>query len=274
MAGSVRMTRRAERGGFRKSSIIALVVIVVIALIGYGYASPYVALDRLKRAADARDAATVNQYVDFPALRESLKQQVTALLARRLDVKNSGNLLAALGAMIGVALIGPLVDSYATPDGVAALLNGIPPRGEPGERPPPPPSTPQPADAAPPQPPAAKDVPSPPQPPQNHGGLSQPERIRRHVSARCRRHALLRDPASGRSVFVEAGGRRSERSLASVSASSRLKPPRAAPPPTSTPRECCTTRGRAVAYSPRPSTIATGPCDSDARRRPDRLAVR
>nr|WP_133648987.1 DUF2939 domain-containing protein [Paraburkholderia flava] len=175
MAGSVRMTRRAERGGFRKSSIIALVVIVVIALIGYGYASPYVALDRLKRAADARDAATVNQYVDFPALRESLKQQVTALLARRLDVKNSGNPLAALGAMIGVALISPLVDSYATPDGVAALLNGIPPRGEPGERPPPPPSTPQPADAAPtqppqPQPPVAKDASSPPQPPQTTAG--------------------------------------------------------------------------------------------------------
>lgn len=173
MAGSVRITRRSERGGFRKSSIITLVVIVVIALIGYGYASPYVALDRLKRAADARDAATVNQYVDFPALRESLKQQVTALLARRLDVKSNGNPLAALGAMIGVALIGPLVDSYATPDGVAALLNGIPPRGEPGERPPPPPSTPQPADAAPaqqPQPPAAKDTPSPPQPPQTTAG--------------------------------------------------------------------------------------------------------
>lgn len=175
MAGSVRMTRRSERGGFRKSSIIALVVVVVIALIGYGYASPYVALDRLKRAADARDAATVNQYVDFPALRESLKQQVTALLARRLDVQSNGNPLATLGAMIGVALIGPLVDSYATPDGVAALLNGIPPRGEPGERPPPPPSTPQTADAAPtqpppPQPPSAKDTPSPPQPPQTTAG--------------------------------------------------------------------------------------------------------
>lgn len=175
MAGSVRMTRRSERGGFRKSSIIALVVVVVIALIGYGYASPYVALDRLKRAADARDAATVNQYVDFPALRESLKQQVTALLARRLDVHSNGNPLAALGAMIGVALIGPLVDSYATPDGVAALLNGIPPRGEPGEHPPPPPSTPQTADAAPtqppqPPPPAAKDTPSPPQPPQTTAG--------------------------------------------------------------------------------------------------------
>ncbi|MGH8778734.1 DUF2939 domain-containing protein [Paraburkholderia sp.] len=165
------MTRRSERGSLRRTSIITLVVLVVIALLGFGYASPYLALDRLKRAADARDAATVNQYVDFPALRESLKQQVTALLTRRLDSQSNGNPLAAIGAMIGVALIGPLVDAYATPDGVAALLNGIPPRGEPGERPPPPPSPPQSSDATPPaqaqpQQPAAKDTQSPQQPPQ------------------------------------------------------------------------------------------------------------
>ena len=170
MAVSTRNRRSTTR-----PLIVTLIVIAVIAALGFGYASPYMALNSLKRAADARDAQTVNQYVDFPALRESLKQQVTALLARRLDVKSNGNPLAALGAMIGVALIGPLVDSYATPDGVAALLNGIPPRGEPGERPPPPPSTPQPADAAPaqqpqPQPPAAKDTPSPPQPPQTTAG--------------------------------------------------------------------------------------------------------
>jgi hypothetical protein len=119
----------------RSLAIAALVIVVVAALI-YGYASPYIALDRLKRAADARDAETVNEYVDFPALRDSLKQQVTGLLVRRLDGQHTGNPLAAIGAMIGVALIGPLVDAYATPDGVAALLNGMPPRGEPGERPP------------------------------------------------------------------------------------------------------------------------------------------
>ncbi len=127
------------KGGVARPLLIALVAIIVVAALGYAYASPYLALDRLKRAADSRDVETVNEYVDYPALRESLKLQVTGLLTRRLDVQHNGNPLAAIGAMIGVALIGPLVDAYATPDGVAALLNGMPPRGEPGERPPPPP---------------------------------------------------------------------------------------------------------------------------------------
>jgi len=119
-----------------KSVVIALLLVVVVAVLGVIYASPYIALDRLKRAADARDAQTVNQYVDFPLLRGSLKDQVGQLLTRRIDIQKSGNPLAMIGAMIGAALIGPLVDSYATPDGVAAILNGIPPKGDPGEKPP------------------------------------------------------------------------------------------------------------------------------------------
>src|SRR5471030_560378 len=159
-----------------KSVVIALMVVVVVAMLGVIYASPYIVLDRLKRAADARDAQTVNQYVDFPLLRGSLKDQVGQLLTRRIDIQRSGNPLAMIGAMIGAALIGPLVDSYATPDGVAAILNGIPPKGDPGEKPPVPseasgavvaaPATvqaPQPAAAA--EPSATAASPSAPKPP-------------------------------------------------------------------------------------------------------------
>jgi hypothetical protein len=119
-----------------RSVVTAFVILVLVAALGFVYASPYIALNRVKRAADARDAQTVNEYVDFPALRASLKEQVAGLLTRRIDIQKSGNPLAIIGAMIGAALVGPLVDSYATPDGVAAILNGIPPRGVPGERPP------------------------------------------------------------------------------------------------------------------------------------------
>jgi hypothetical protein len=121
-----------------KLLLAVLAVVVLAAALGYIYASPYLALDRMKRAADARDAQTVNEYVDFPLLRESLKQQVGELLTRRIDLRHSGNPLALLGAMVGAALVGPLVDSYATPDGVAAILNGIAPSADPGAKPQPP----------------------------------------------------------------------------------------------------------------------------------------
>lgn len=110
---------------------------MIVASLVYAYASPYVALNRLKAAADARDAVTLGEYVDYPALRVSLKEQAGEMLERRIGAQHSSNPLLLLGAVVGSALIGPLVDAYATPEGVAALLNGMPPSGKPGEAPPP-----------------------------------------------------------------------------------------------------------------------------------------
>ena len=97
-----------NKGIATRPLIITLIVIVVIAVLGFAYASPYIALNNLKRAADARDVQTVNEYVDFPALRDSLKLQIAGLLSRRLGADNDSK-LATIGAMIGVTLIGPLV---------------------------------------------------------------------------------------------------------------------------------------------------------------------
>ncbi|VWD08794.1 membrane protein [Burkholderia lata] len=130
------MTGSSGRSWRFKPLLIVVLAIAVIAAVGYAYASPYVALGRLKSAIDARDAQAISEYVDFPSLRISLKQQVTEELMRRIDAVKKNNPFAVIGALIGSALIGPLVDAYATPEGVAALMSGLPPRGNPGERPP------------------------------------------------------------------------------------------------------------------------------------------
>ncbi|KML61087.1 membrane protein [Burkholderia cepacia] len=130
------MTGSSGRAWRLKPLLIAVLAVAVMAAIGYAYASPYVALGRLKSAIDTRDAQAISEYVDFPSLRISLKQQVTEELMRRIDAVKKNNPFAVIGALIGSALIGPLVDAYATPEGVAALMSGLPPRGNPGERPP------------------------------------------------------------------------------------------------------------------------------------------
>lgn len=148
------------KGAATRPLIITLIVVIVIAVLGFAYASPYIALNNLKRAADARDTQTVNQYVDFPALRDSLKEQIIGMLNHRLDA-DSNSKMATIGAMIGATIIGPLVDAYATPDGVAALLNGMPPRGDPGEQPTAPPAATADAPASPPAGDAPHNAPPP-----------------------------------------------------------------------------------------------------------------
>jgi hypothetical protein len=158
------LTTPRKTQGWKKPVAITVAAAMVVAAIGYSYASPYIAVKHMKAAADARDAATLNEYVDYPALRLSLKEQVGEMLHRRIEGQHSSNPLLILGAVIGAALIGPLVDAYATPDGVAALLSGMPPTGKPGEHPqaPPPDSGAQSADApAAPPAPAASGNPAP-----------------------------------------------------------------------------------------------------------------
>lgn len=133
MTESLSTPRKTQ--GWKKPVAITVAVAMIVAALGYAYASPYIAVKHMKAAADARDATTLNEYVDYPALRLSLKQQVGEMLQRRVEGQHSSNPLLILGAVIGAALISPLVDAYATPDGVAALLNGMPPTGKPGDRP-------------------------------------------------------------------------------------------------------------------------------------------
>jgi hypothetical protein len=144
------LTHPRKTQGWKKAVAITVAVALIVAVLGYSYASPYIAVNRMKAAADARDAATLNTYVDYPALRLSLKEQAGEMLQQRIGAQHSSNPLLILGAVIGAALVGPLVDAYATPEGVAALLNGMPPTGKPGDRPQaPPPEAAQPASAAP-----------------------------------------------------------------------------------------------------------------------------
>lgn len=120
-----------------KPIAVTVAVTLIVVTVGYSYASPYIALSRLRAAADARDAIKLSEYVDYPALRVSLKEQAGEMVQRRIGAQHSNNPLLLFGAAIGTALITPIVDAYATPEGVAALLNGMPPSGKPGETPPP-----------------------------------------------------------------------------------------------------------------------------------------
>ena len=50
------------------------IVALVLVMMGGGfYATPYIALHNMQQAAQAKDAAALNEYIDYPAVKESLK---------------------------------------------------------------------------------------------------------------------------------------------------------------------------------------------------------
>lgn len=90
-------------------------VVCFVLLLIYGL-SPYVSFWRLTKALRSTDSAAVGSHIDFPAVRASLKKQLIARFAGvTTGHKRWGNL--------GPTLIDAIVDAYATPDGIAALLS-------------------------------------------------------------------------------------------------------------------------------------------------------
>lgn len=126
----------------QRLAAVALAVLVLLAGAGYWYLSPFLAVRQLQEAAQRGDAEAFNAHIDYPRLRESLKTQLTALLAQKLGApKDGGSPLSALGNVIGSSLVNPLVDTMVRPETVmAAMQNGRLGRGASEPVPPAPPA--------------------------------------------------------------------------------------------------------------------------------------
>jgi hypothetical protein len=92
---------------------IALVCVVLV--IAYGV-SPYFSFWRFTIAVRSGHSAAISSRVDFPAIRASLKKQLVARFARAAAGHKRWNKL-------GPTLIDVIVDAYATPEGITALLS-------------------------------------------------------------------------------------------------------------------------------------------------------
>jgi hypothetical protein len=87
------------------------------------YASPYWTLHRMKTAIVEKDADRFSSYIDFPALRESVKGQMMVLVNKRMSGSDmANNPFAGIGQMMGAALINPMVDAAMSPAGVIAMF--------------------------------------------------------------------------------------------------------------------------------------------------------
>ena len=105
-----------------KKLIGALITIVVV-ICGYLYASPYLALNNIKKAAEAGDTEKLSTYIDYPSVRESFKSQVKASVMKDMANSNSDG-WEALGEMLAVAMVDKVVDAMVTPEGVTLMLQG------------------------------------------------------------------------------------------------------------------------------------------------------
>jgi hypothetical protein len=101
---------------------VILLGMTVVFIVSY-MASPFIALHDLKRALESGDAGSLQERIDFPAIRQSLKEQIKASFMEGLAKDNEASALSTgLAVAFGPLLIDSIVDSVVTPAGISNLI--------------------------------------------------------------------------------------------------------------------------------------------------------
>ena len=96
------------------------VPLIILAVAGYWYFSPYITVYQLQTAARASDAAAFNRHVDYPRLRDNVKQQLAAM-----TLEPSGAQPGFFNKL-GLLVIDKMVNAFVQPEAVMlAMRQGV-----------------------------------------------------------------------------------------------------------------------------------------------------
>ena len=109
----------------RKIYMVGGVVLLVLAVVagGWYYASPGLTVKAMVDSAKNNDEAAFSSYVDYDALRTDMKSELTNRLQE--EAKRDGSAEAKLGLAMGMAMMGPIVDSMVSPTGMKTAFANL-----------------------------------------------------------------------------------------------------------------------------------------------------
>lgn len=120
-----------------KRILTGLAGLAVVAFAGAYAISPMLAAKALTRAAESGDQQTLERMVDFPALRESLKDEARDVMAEEMRRRTGigGDLVAGIGSVLAPQIVEGAVDALVTPEAVTAMVADARTPGIPDPRP-------------------------------------------------------------------------------------------------------------------------------------------
>jgi hypothetical protein len=101
----------------------------------YVAVAPYITVHQMKAAAESHDGEAMSEHIEFPSVRQSIKDQMNAMLAKNMaeDQEMKDNPFAALGAAFAGMMVDKMVDAYVTPAGISQLMAGEKPKPQAGQ---------------------------------------------------------------------------------------------------------------------------------------------
>jgi hypothetical protein len=103
---------------------IVIIAVLTILVIGYVAVGPFITFHQIRNAIDQQDLEKLSENVDFPTLRQNLKEQLNAVVMKETVSDMRDNPFGGLALALLPRLIDSIVDSYVTPSGLASFMEG------------------------------------------------------------------------------------------------------------------------------------------------------
>lgn len=101
-----------------------IVLLPIIGLIGYVATGPFLTVQAIRSSLVDQDAEALARNVDFPVLRQNLKEQFNAQMMQKAGTDLKGNPFNRLAMGFASRMTDGLVDTLVTPAGLARLMEG------------------------------------------------------------------------------------------------------------------------------------------------------
>lgn len=111
-----------------RNKIILIAAALIALAAAWYFGSPRWTLWQMSQAAEARDSDRLAGYIDFPKLRKTTKAQVKAQLTAKAGQGDDS--LGALGAVMGLVLVDPVVEAMITPETMRAAFASEPEKAQ------------------------------------------------------------------------------------------------------------------------------------------------
>ena len=98
-----------------------LIVFIALLLVGgWFWRSPHAAVERLREATRSGDADQLQEIIDFEAVRANLKEDLRVAISDGADLEEDDP-LRTLGVALGELALDPLIDTFVSAEGLAAV---------------------------------------------------------------------------------------------------------------------------------------------------------
>ena len=98
--------------------------LIISLIVGYGAAGPHLTISAIKTAIVEQDSEKLSENIDFPTLRQNMKDQFNAAMMKNVVTELEGNPFAALAVGFATKMVDGFVDSFVTPSGLSTLMEG------------------------------------------------------------------------------------------------------------------------------------------------------